>query len=470
MSVRVRDLEIALVLAREMKAAAARSVDASLRLDQLQEVFGVEHLDPAERARIQTALQMAGLEPFPSLLEADPSEPIRFGAANVAAGATARAGAGAATAAGADEPAPAPPEEPPEEEPPTFPTVGQFARSKLGRSRRFGVRRGDHGEHGARGVPEPEPEPVPEPELEPEAEAEPELEAELELEPEPEPPPDEAVGEEPVAELQDEQEQEHPHEPEDEREYIPLVAPEEVAPPDEYAATTVHEQPPAVEQPARADELVAALLPAVAIPVIVTSVAGWQFGLPFVALSVIATGIVLGRRSQADGPRRGLRATLRGSPAAATVLKSTAIVTVLSVVASVVLASAGKDSSPSTSQKAATPAKKPQGPVATRPSTPAKPATKKKARSPKHKTSKHKPTAASNGPAPDPATRGLVRVPPRSSVPPQGTGPNGTGTTQPSTGTPPSPGTGGGTGTQPSGGARSGTGAAPGSATAPPTP
>src|SRR5436305_14612192 len=87
MPVRVRDLEIALVLAREMKAAAERSVDASLRLDQLQEVFGVQELDNAERARIQTALQMAGLEPYPSLLEADPSEPIRFGAKTaVAAG------------------------------------------------------------------------------------------------------------------------------------------------------------------------------------------------------------------------------------------------------------------------------------------------------------------------------------------------------------------------------------------------
>src|SRR4051812_48729124 len=151
MSVRVRDLEIALVLAREMKAAAARSVDASLRLDQLQEVFGVERLDRAERARIQTALQMAGLEPFPSLLQADPTEPIRFGAAKAAA---ADGGAGEAdAAAGVASPgeaadageageaaAPAAPQ-------PTFPTVGEFARSKLGgRSRRrFGIRRGDHG-------------------------------------------------------------------------------------------------------------------------------------------------------------------------------------------------------------------------------------------------------------------------------------------------------------------------------------
>src|SRR5947207_306432 len=131
MPVRVRDLEIALVLAREMKAAAERSVDASLRLDQLQEVFGVEELDRAERARIQTALQMAGLEPFPSLLEAEPSAPIRFGASKAAAAADATAGAA---------PPPPPPPPPPEQaaaaEPqPTFPTVGEFARSKL--SRRF---------------------------------------------------------------------------------------------------------------------------------------------------------------------------------------------------------------------------------------------------------------------------------------------------------------------------------------------
>src|SRR3954470_14545657 len=130
MSVRVRDLEIALVLAREMKAAAARSVDASLRLEQLQEVFGAESLDRAERARIQTALQMAGLEPFPSLLEAEPSAPIRFGAVKTAAGATTAAGGAdgeTAAASGSDsdsasEPPPAPPPEPK----PTFPTVGQF--------------------------------------------------------------------------------------------------------------------------------------------------------------------------------------------------------------------------------------------------------------------------------------------------------------------------------------------------------
>src|SRR3954452_16651995 len=152
MSVRVRDLEIALVLAREMKAAAARSVDASLRLDQLQEVFGVERLDRAERARIQTALQMAGLEPFPSLLEADPAEPIRFGGSQ---GAATAEGDGAAPEAASATVAPAP-----EAEQPTFPTVGEFARSKLrGRSRRrFGLRRGDHGDgHGSQPTTTPSP-------------------------------------------------------------------------------------------------------------------------------------------------------------------------------------------------------------------------------------------------------------------------------------------------------------------------
>src|SRR6476469_8714205 len=67
-----------------MKDAAARDVDASLRLEQLKEVFGAEELDAGERARIQTALQMAGLEPRPSLLEADPADPIRFTVEGVA--------------------------------------------------------------------------------------------------------------------------------------------------------------------------------------------------------------------------------------------------------------------------------------------------------------------------------------------------------------------------------------------------
>ena len=381
MAVRVRDLEIALVLAREMKAAAERSVDASLRLDQLQEVFGVQELDRAERARIQTALQMAGLEPFPSLLEADPSEPIRFGASK-----TAVAASGGSAAAPPPPPPPSPAEEPAETEAqPTFPTVGEFARSKL-RSRRFGVRRGDHGEDEAPPPPEP-PEPM--------AEANGHLPDEEAIEDE------EVVDEEPVAddeELYDEPEPPADPEPEpepepehEEREYIPLATPEPVA----------YEEPEPEPQPARAraGEVAAVLLPAVAIPVIATSIAGWRFGLPFVALSVIATGWVVGRE------KSGFFASIRGSRAARTALTVTAIVTVLSVGAAVVLA-ALRDSS-TTTKKPATPAKQPaKPPAASKPATPPP----SKAHKKKHKAKRA--TAPTPAPSQDPATQGLIRVPP----------------------------------------------------------
>src|SRR3954468_22293470 len=106
-----------------MKDAAARDVDASLRLEQLKEVFGADELDAGERARIQTALQMAGLEPHPSLLEADPADPIRF------------------AVAGGAEPVPAPVAavEAPAEERQEFPTVGEFFRRRFGRKRRDGA-------------------------------------------------------------------------------------------------------------------------------------------------------------------------------------------------------------------------------------------------------------------------------------------------------------------------------------------
>jgi hypothetical protein len=428
MPVRVRDLEIALVLAREMKAAAARSVDASLRLDQLQEVFGVEQLDRGERARIQTALQMAGLEPHPSLLEADPSAPIRFGAT-----VTAAAPAGAASA-GAP---PDPPEEPPAEAPPTFPTVGQFARSKLGRSRRFGVRRGDHGPEHEAPIPDGGDDEAPPPAEEEEQFA--------------------AVDPEALTQADDIPEAEELPEAEKlpEPEYVPLDVPEEYAAPptgyDAYAAAAAT-APPAAPSPAgrtgaRTEDVLSVLLPAVAIPVIVTSVAGWRFGLPFVALMVIASGIVLGRRAQADGARGGLLAAFRASPAAAAVLKTTALVTVLGIVASVLLASVGKDpSSKSTANEPVTPAKKLPTPAATaRPATPTKAKTKPtKPTKPKATEPKKQKPAADNGPPPSPGTEGLVRVPPKSTT--QGTGPNGTGTpgvtgTQPGTGTQPSTGT-----------------------------
>jgi chemotaxis protein histidine kinase CheA len=427
MSVRVRDLEIALVLAREMKAAAARSVDASLRLDQLQEVFGVESLDRTERARIQTALQMAGLEPFPSLLEADPAEPIRFGAskAAVASAATTAAGAGAPGAV-------ALPEEPPAADPPpTFPTVGEFARSKLrGRSRRrFGVRRGDHVD-GDPPLPPPPPAELVEEEpavVEEEPAVVEEEPAVVEEEPAFEEPHAESVVDEPLAEEEHEPEVEEDElaadeepiahdqsepdlepEPEpDEREFIPLV-PEQQAPP-------LPEPEPVPVQAAgmRVEDVVAVLLPAVAIPVIVTSFAGWRFGLPFVALSVIATGWLLGRREGGGG----VLATLRGAPAAGTVLKTTAAVTVLSVGAWVALASIGSDNS-STNTASPAPAKKP-GPAAAKPAstTPAaasKPAKARPARpaTPPSTQAASPPSTQAATPPPDPATQGLIRVPP----------------------------------------------------------
>jgi hypothetical protein len=464
MSVRVRDLEIALVLAREMKAAAARSVDASLRLDQLQEVFGVERLDRAERARIQTALQMAGLEPFPSLLEADPTEPIRFGASQ-----------GAVTAERAIPPEPneAAPEPAPAEAPePTFPTVGEFARSKLGgRSRRrFGLRRGD--DHSDGDVPPPPPPPPQESNgrlAEDEADAdatrahevlpeEPEWEDEVAEEPAHEPIHDEPIAEEtaihevPEEEVADEEPadeepapeetaihevpeedepevedrheepeleepeleepelEEHPATAEDEREYIPLVPQQPVA--DEPEPP----QPEPQRVGARGEEVLALLLPAVAIPVIVTSIAGWRFGLPFVALSVIATGWLLSRHG-------GVTQAWRRSPAAGTVLKTTAAVTVLSAVAAIVLAGVvGKDDSTKPDNTASPPAKKPA-----EPSTASKPATTTPAREPAKKKPRKKqpqatqpsepsqpsqPSEPSSAQPPDPDTEGLIRVPP----------------------------------------------------------
>jgi hypothetical protein len=402
MSVRVRDLEIALVLAREMKAAAERSVDASLRLDQLQEVFGVQELDRAERARIQTALQMAGLEPFPSLLEAEPSEPIRFGASKTAVAAS----AGAATS---PPPPPAPPpaaEGPAEDEAqPTFPTVGEFARSKL-RSRRFGVRRGDHGEDEA----PPPPEPAAPHEAPAEANGhlpdEPVMEEEEDVE--------DVLDDQPIAEedeLYDEPEPLPEAEPEpepapDQREYIPLAPEEPVA----YEEPGPEPEPrPTGASPA---QVAAVLLPAVAIPVIATSIAGWRFGLPFVALSVIGTGWVLSRE------RSGFFASIGGSRAARTALTVTAVATVLSIGAAAVLA-ALRDSS-STTKSPATPAQRaPKPPVASVPVTPPAKSHHKKKHKPKASkpatTPKQTTTPAPAAPPPDPATQGLIRVPPSSS-------------------------------------------------------
>jgi hypothetical protein len=425
----VRDVEIALVLAREMKDAAARDVDASLRLEQLKEVFGAEELDAGERARIQTALQMAGLEPRPSLLEADPADPIRFTVEGVEA----------ETAAPA-----APAVEAPAQERQEFPTVGEF----FGRFRR--KRRGGGQDEVITAV-EPEalePEPEPEPELaEPEGElpepelAEPELEeagapeegasanghvdvesnghSHLDLDDVALPPHDTATPadfgasaetidfddprvEEELLYGAEHEEGEYEDEAEDwEPEPEPLLEPEPVA-----AEPVLMAPGP---QEASVEQIAALLLPLVAIPVVISSFAGWTFGLPFVALSVIATGFLAGRR-------RGFFATLRASPAARTIFKTAVLVTAASAAVGIVIASAdtgGGGGSKGTSSPAPKPranppaaAKKANPPAAKHTNTATTPAAKP--RTPSTST-----TPAS--PPPDNSTKGLIRVPPRSS-------------------------------------------------------
>jgi hypothetical protein len=380
---------------------------------------------------------MAGLEPSPSLLDADPEAPIRFAAtARATAPAVAASGGAAAppeapgAVAAGGEPAPDPAQ--------VFPTVGQFARSKLGRSRR--ARRAERDDHG--GGPHIPPAPPLPPEdhpykLEDELHAD---EPEEPVEPEQQYLADEEPAE--VAEVAPEHELEHhlDYEPE------PGLEPElEHEPEPEHEPVAYPPPVPVAAPETRAEDTVALLLPAVAIPVIVTSVAGWRFGLSFVALSVIATGILLGRRSGVGGGKGpGLIATLRGSPATGLVLKTTAAVTVLSVIVSVLLASAGKTSTSTTADKPVTPAKKPasRAPAAT-PTTPAAPAHK-----PKRKHARNR-AATTGQAAPDPGTAGLVRVPPKSASQTHGTGPNGTGTPTTGTTTTPSTGAQGGTSTTP---------------------
>jgi hypothetical protein len=430
-------LEIALVLAREMKAAAARSVDASLRLDQLQEVFGAPQLDRAERTRIQTALQMAGLEPQPSLIDADPAAPIRFGVASVGTGATVAPARERGAGSGDGETA-------------TFPTVGEFARSKLRGRRRGGDGGGEEQEpprlNGAATAVEGdghEPQEEPEEELAPgvedpldfdeplPAEAEQELEHEVEREPEPESEPEEQQEPEP--------ESEHGDEPE--------LAPEEDL--DFGDEVHVHHEPeppaaPAVAEPeqraegARLEEVAAVLLPAVAIPVLVTSIAGWRFGLPFLALALIATGWAVGRRARDADKPRGMIATIRSSPAAGTVILGTLLVTVLSGGAAALLASVGGGTSSNSGGEAAQPSDKQpaaKSPAADEPAKSKDPGTKAAER----KAAERKAKAEDK---PDPDTEGLIRVTPKPAE--NGTSGDGTGTppagagTQPGATTPPS--------------------------------
>ena len=74
-AVRVGDLEVAMVLARELRPVAGRQ---SLTLGQLQHAFGVSRLDGPGRERIDAALAAAGMQADPSVLEAHPDEPLAF--------------------------------------------------------------------------------------------------------------------------------------------------------------------------------------------------------------------------------------------------------------------------------------------------------------------------------------------------------------------------------------------------------
>src|SRR5947208_6716015 len=78
-AVRVGDLEIAMVLARELGSTERRP---SLTAAQLQAAFGARQLDTSARERIDAALEAAGLHTEPSILAAHPDEALVFLTAN----------------------------------------------------------------------------------------------------------------------------------------------------------------------------------------------------------------------------------------------------------------------------------------------------------------------------------------------------------------------------------------------------
>jgi hypothetical protein len=416
--VRVRDVEIALVLAREMKAAAERQVEASLRLEQLQEVFGAEALDQPDRARIQTALQMAGLEPQPSLLEADPGEPIRFVVQGTAAPAA----------------APAPAEEAVEQRQ-EFPTVGEFARSAFSRFRR---RRGAEGGNGvttateepAAGgppppaeaetavhstLPEPEALDHPDPELEEPVEQDAEVASanghvetptnghahldfdgaglldDVVLPPhETATPADFGASAETVDFDDPRVEEELAHVPEPEPEPLPVPEPlAYVEPEPGTAPQPAHAEAP--EQPVLARPSL--LFAAVAVPVVIASFAGWAFGLAFVALGLIATGLLRHARLS-------------------TVLKAGAAVTVASLGVSILLAgldsgdSDPSDQQPAAEEREAEPPRAEESPAAQEPETEAEEPARERDEPARGEASER-----DQGPPPDEETEGLIRVP-----------------------------------------------------------
>ncbi len=378
MAVTVRDLEVALVLAREARAANGGLGGPSLRADQLRQLFGAEQLDEAERTRIQAALEMAGVEPQPSLLAAEPDGPVRFGAAADAApledGNGQRPGS-TANPGNRQE----------------FPTVREFARATLDRARR---RRQEDSQSDDMTQDEDPPPPAVAPEARVDGDAldfdhglsdtgeptgyvhayaidEPSAAVEADHSApahagEPEPP--EGEVDEPGAPLEDDTPEEASEEeqleqlighdpPEEDRpEEIPATDEERIGEPEEGEQALASEvvaaevrapvgeapkHPADVRAPGEAAsarpaaaEMAVGLLAATVLPVIATSVLGWRFGLPYVALALIAAGWLVGR----SGASLGILATLRRSRPTRLALKVATALTLLGALASAALA------------------------------------------------------------------------------------------------------------------------------------
>src|SRR3954470_8031156 len=75
-AVRVEDIERALVLAREVASATEKGGTANLRMEHLQALFGNGH-GPVPVARMQAALEAAGLSAEPPLTEAPDTVQLR---------------------------------------------------------------------------------------------------------------------------------------------------------------------------------------------------------------------------------------------------------------------------------------------------------------------------------------------------------------------------------------------------------
>jgi len=436
MPVTVRDLEVAQVLAREVKAAAARSAGASLRADQLKLLFGAAELDAAERERIQAALEMVGLDPQPSLLEVDGDAPVAFVARPAGAFPPERK----RRFSGGEERQARPDPGRAATERGEFPTVGEFARSTFERARRRLSERDDGGEapaetngatahatehldfdyvppaaapapdrggsdvNGSAHAPETERSPhsngsAPEAE---EAEAALPVEAAASAETgadelaefeepggadqtgsgaveaaEPEHEEPGAAGTEtgagelaefeepggadqtgsgavevavPAAEAPFPAELEtgpgvagpEPEQPALTETEAPVAGQHEVRP------AAAEEEPPEPEPlaappargPALRTEIAVAIVTAAILPVIGTSIAGWRFGLPYLAVAVAATGWLVAKDRTEGNSAVGVVGAVRTSPLAGGALRITALLTVVSVVAAVLLASA----------------------------------------------------------------------------------------------------------------------------------